>query len=84
VINMWRGRVEFGTGIGVHESEFTHWNLAFCERQAMASEALEVITTHLISTRYARSSRKRSRVEQYCSAKKGYSPRGWPTCTRRI
>lgn len=38
-----RGRVEFGTGIGVHEHEFIRWNLPFYERQAMASEALEII-----------------------------------------
>jgi alkanesulfonate monooxygenase SsuD/methylene tetrahydromethanopterin reductase-like flavin-dependent oxidoreductase (luciferase family) len=37
------GRLEFGTGIGVAEHEFTRWNLPFFERQKMASEALEII-----------------------------------------
>ena len=27
-----RGRLEFGTGIGVHEHEFIRWNLPFYER----------------------------------------------------
>ena len=38
-----RGRLEFGTGIGVHEHEFIRWNLPFYERREMASEALEII-----------------------------------------
>ena len=37
------GRLEFGTGIGVHEHEFIRWNLPFSERQKMSSEALEII-----------------------------------------
>ena len=38
-----RGRLEFGTGIGVHEHEFIRWNLSFSKRQEMSSEALEII-----------------------------------------
>ncbi len=38
-----RGRLEFGTGIGVHEHEFMRWGLPFQERQRMSSEALEII-----------------------------------------
>jgi len=38
-----RGRVEFGTGIGVHEHEFLRWGLDFSQRQAMSEEALEII-----------------------------------------
>jgi len=38
-----RGRLEFGTGIGVLEHEFTRWNLPFSERREMGSEALEII-----------------------------------------
>ena len=38
-----RGRLEFGTGIGVSEHEFIRWNLPFFERQKMSSEALEII-----------------------------------------
>jgi len=38
-----RGRVEFGTGIGVHEHEFMRWNLPFYERREMSREALEII-----------------------------------------
>lgn len=37
------GRVEFGTGIGVHEHEFLRWGMDFSQRGAMAGEALEVI-----------------------------------------
>jgi alkanesulfonate monooxygenase SsuD/methylene tetrahydromethanopterin reductase-like flavin-dependent oxidoreductase (luciferase family) len=37
------GRVEFGTGLGVHEHEFIRWNLNFDSRQEMAEEALEII-----------------------------------------
>ena len=37
------GRLEFGTGIGVHEHEFIRWNLPFHERQKMSSESLEII-----------------------------------------
>jgi len=38
-----RGRVEFGTGIGVAEHEFMRWNVPFYERRAMSAEALEII-----------------------------------------
>jgi alkanesulfonate monooxygenase SsuD/methylene tetrahydromethanopterin reductase-like flavin-dependent oxidoreductase (luciferase family) len=38
-----RGRLEFGTGIGVAEHEFIRWNLPFAERRAMSQEALEII-----------------------------------------
>ena len=38
-----RGRLEFGTGIGVSEHEFIRWNLPFFERQKMSTEALEII-----------------------------------------
>jgi alkanesulfonate monooxygenase SsuD/methylene tetrahydromethanopterin reductase-like flavin-dependent oxidoreductase (luciferase family) len=38
-----RGRVEFGTGIGVAEHEFIRWNLPFYERREMSKEALEII-----------------------------------------
>jgi alkanesulfonate monooxygenase SsuD/methylene tetrahydromethanopterin reductase-like flavin-dependent oxidoreductase (luciferase family) len=38
-----RGRLEFGTGIGVAEHEFMRWNLPFYERREMSREALEII-----------------------------------------
>jgi alkanesulfonate monooxygenase SsuD/methylene tetrahydromethanopterin reductase-like flavin-dependent oxidoreductase (luciferase family) len=38
-----RGRLEFGTGIGVHEHEFIRWNLPFYQRREMSTEALEII-----------------------------------------
>jgi len=38
-----RGRVEFGTGIGVLEHEFLRWKLPFYERREMSREALEII-----------------------------------------
>ena len=38
-----RGRLEFGTGIGVSEHEFMRWNLPFHERRQMSEEALEII-----------------------------------------
>ena len=38
-----RGRLEFGTGIGVAEHEFVRWNLPFYERRQMSQEALEII-----------------------------------------
>ena len=38
-----RGRVEFGTGIGVHEHEFIRWGMDFSERRQMGMEALEII-----------------------------------------
>ena len=37
------GRVEFGTGIGIHEHEFIRWGLDFYARGAMSQEALEII-----------------------------------------
>ena len=37
------GRVEFGTGIGVHEHEFMRWGLDFYSRQEMSEEALDII-----------------------------------------
>jgi alkanesulfonate monooxygenase SsuD/methylene tetrahydromethanopterin reductase-like flavin-dependent oxidoreductase (luciferase family) len=37
------GRVEFGTGIGVHEHEFIRWKLPFYERAAMSGEVLELV-----------------------------------------
>lgn len=37
-----RGRLEFGTGIGVHEHEFIRWNLPFYQRREMSAEALEI------------------------------------------
>lgn len=37
------GRVEFGTGIGVHEHEFMRWGLDFYARQEMGEEALDII-----------------------------------------
>ncbi|MBI3329882.1 MAG: LLM class flavin-dependent oxidoreductase [Nitrospinae bacterium] len=38
-----RGRLEFGTGIGVAEHEFIRWNIPFYERREMSIEALEII-----------------------------------------
>ena len=38
-----RGRLEFGTGIGVAEHEFVRWNLPFYERRQMSQETLEII-----------------------------------------
>jgi alkanesulfonate monooxygenase SsuD/methylene tetrahydromethanopterin reductase-like flavin-dependent oxidoreductase (luciferase family) len=38
-----RGRLEFGTGIGVSEHEFIRWNIPFGERRQMSEEALEII-----------------------------------------
>lgn len=38
-----RGRVEFGTGIGVTEHEFLRWGVNFYDRQEMGEEALEII-----------------------------------------
>lgn len=37
------GRVEFGSGIGVHEHEFIRWNLNYYERAPMSLESMEVI-----------------------------------------
>jgi alkanesulfonate monooxygenase SsuD/methylene tetrahydromethanopterin reductase-like flavin-dependent oxidoreductase (luciferase family) len=38
-----RGRVEFGTGIGVHEHEFIRWGMDFYQRAAIAGEVLELV-----------------------------------------
>ena len=38
-----RGRVEFGTGIGVREHEFMRWNMNFYERAAISEEAIKII-----------------------------------------
>jgi alkanesulfonate monooxygenase SsuD/methylene tetrahydromethanopterin reductase-like flavin-dependent oxidoreductase (luciferase family) len=38
-----RGRVEFGSGIGVLEHEFIRWGLNFYERAAMSGEAMDII-----------------------------------------
>lgn len=38
-----RGRVEFGTGIGVHEHEFMRWGQDYYERAAISEEVLAVV-----------------------------------------
>jgi alkanesulfonate monooxygenase SsuD/methylene tetrahydromethanopterin reductase-like flavin-dependent oxidoreductase (luciferase family) len=38
-----RGRVEFGTGKGVHEHEFIRWGVDYYQRTAMTEEALDII-----------------------------------------
>ncbi len=38
-----RGRVEFGTGIGVHEHEFMRWGVDYYQRAAMAGEVLDIV-----------------------------------------
>src|SRR3954468_21883723 len=38
-----RGRVEFGTGIGVHEHEFIRWGVDYYQRAAVAQEVLDVV-----------------------------------------
>ncbi len=38
-----RGRVEFGTGIGVHEHEFIRWGMDFYQRAALAGEVLDIV-----------------------------------------
>ncbi len=38
-----RGRVEFGTGIGVHEHEFIRWGVDFYQRAAISGEVLEIV-----------------------------------------
>ena len=38
-----RGRVEFGTGIGVHEHEFIRWDVDYYQRAAIAGEVLEIV-----------------------------------------
>ncbi|MFN0071818.1 MAG: LLM class flavin-dependent oxidoreductase [Chloroflexota bacterium] len=37
------GRVEFGSGIGVHEHEFMRWGLNYYERAPQSAEAMEII-----------------------------------------
>lgn len=37
------GRVEFGTGIGVHEHEFIRWGVDFYQRAAMRDEVLRIV-----------------------------------------
>src|ERR1700731_3917470 len=38
-----RGRVEFGTGIGVHEHEFIRWGMDFYQRAAVSEEVLAIV-----------------------------------------
>ena len=38
-----RGRVEFGTGKGVHEHEFLRWNVDYYARAEMTDEVLEIV-----------------------------------------
>jgi alkanesulfonate monooxygenase SsuD/methylene tetrahydromethanopterin reductase-like flavin-dependent oxidoreductase (luciferase family) len=38
-----RGRVEFGTGIGVHEHEFIRWGVDYYQRAALSEEVLKVV-----------------------------------------
>ncbi|SRR5579884_1515925 len=38
-----RGRVEFGTGIGVHEHEFIRWGQDFYQRAALSEEVLKIV-----------------------------------------
>jgi alkanesulfonate monooxygenase SsuD/methylene tetrahydromethanopterin reductase-like flavin-dependent oxidoreductase (luciferase family) len=38
-----RGRVEFGTGIGVHEHEFIRWGVDYYQRAAIAGEVLDIV-----------------------------------------
>ena len=42
-----RGRVEFGTGIGVHEHEFIRWGVDYYQRAAIAGEVLDIVTQGL-------------------------------------
>lgn len=37
------GRVEFGTGIGVHEHEFIRWGVDYYQRAAISEEVLKVV-----------------------------------------
>jgi alkanesulfonate monooxygenase SsuD/methylene tetrahydromethanopterin reductase-like flavin-dependent oxidoreductase (luciferase family) len=37
------GRVEFGTGIGVHEHEFVRWGVDYYQRAAISGEVLELV-----------------------------------------
>jgi alkanesulfonate monooxygenase SsuD/methylene tetrahydromethanopterin reductase-like flavin-dependent oxidoreductase (luciferase family) len=38
-----RGRVEFETGIGVHEHEFIRWGVDYYQRAVIAGEVLDVV-----------------------------------------
>jgi len=38
-----RGRVEFGTGIGVHEHEFIRWGVDYAQRSAIGEEVLDIV-----------------------------------------
>ena len=38
-----RGRVEFGTGIGVHEHEFIRWGVDYYQRAAISEEVLSIV-----------------------------------------
>lgn len=38
-----RGRVEFGTGIGVHEHEFIRWGQDYYQRAAISEEVLKIV-----------------------------------------
>jgi alkanesulfonate monooxygenase SsuD/methylene tetrahydromethanopterin reductase-like flavin-dependent oxidoreductase (luciferase family) len=38
-----QGRVEFGTGFGVHEHEFLRWNVDYYQRAAMGKEVLDIV-----------------------------------------
>jgi alkanesulfonate monooxygenase SsuD/methylene tetrahydromethanopterin reductase-like flavin-dependent oxidoreductase (luciferase family) len=38
-----RGRVEFGTGIGVHEHEFIRWGMDYYQRAAISEEILQIV-----------------------------------------
>ena len=38
-----RGRVEFGTGIGVHEHEFIRWGVDYYQRAAISDEVLQLV-----------------------------------------
>ena len=38
-----RGRVEFGTGIGVHEHEFIRWGVDYYQRAAISEEVMTVV-----------------------------------------
>jgi alkanesulfonate monooxygenase SsuD/methylene tetrahydromethanopterin reductase-like flavin-dependent oxidoreductase (luciferase family) len=38
-----RGRVEFGTGIGVHEHEFIRWGVDYYQRAAISGEVLDIV-----------------------------------------
>ncbi len=37
------GRVEFGTGIGVHEHEFIRWGVDYYQRAAISEEVLQIV-----------------------------------------